>query len=230
MELASKTYAIEKHGEQRYGSLPYEYHLEMVASIIREYFEGHIFLDSLVNVAYLHDVREDTDTTLEDLLSRFTITESYAVDLLSDEDGSTRKERKTLTYRKFTEFKDLLIKALAAILSRFTITESYAVVLLSDEDGLTRKERKTLTYRKFTEFKDLLIKALAATIKFSDRLANLRHSISQIKDMDEGKDKEKSISKLKMYMNEHQEFVSVYKDFVLSEKLKKDVIEFDFSV
>ncbi|AXX63357.1 HD domain protein [Vibrio parahaemolyticus VPCR-2010] len=182
MELASKTYAVEKHGEQRYGSLPYEYHLEMVASIIREYFEGHIFLDSLVNVAYLHDVREDTDTTLEDLLSRFTITESYAVDLLSDEDGSTRKERKTLTYRKFTEFKDLLIKS------------------------------------------------LTATTKFSDRLANLRHSISQIKDMDEGKAKEKSISKLKMYMNEHQEFVSVYKDFVLSEKLKKDVIEFDFSV
>ncbi len=184
MTLTSKEFAIEAHGDQRYGDLPYEFHLEMVASIIRKYFDGHVHLESLIDVAYLHDTREDTDVTLEELVSTFGVTVAYAVDLLSDEDGKNRKERKLRTYRNFTE----RIQSL------------------------------------------MMIKPLAATIKFADRLANLTHSVNQIKEMDAGKAKDKSIKKLKMYESEHAEFVRVYEGFVLSEQLRQDVINFDFSV
>lgn len=58
----AKKLALEKHKDQKcLGGKPYIFHLERVAC-------GVGFDDKLRSVAYLHDIIEDTDTKLDDLV------------------------------------------------------------------------------------------------------------------------------------------------------------------
>ena len=71
--------------------IPYTYHLEEVVSIVESYGKEAMI------IAYLHDVVEDTDVTIEDIKNIFGNFISECVYFLTDEDGNTRAERKKLT-------------------------------------------------------------------------------------------------------------------------------------
>lgn len=68
----ARAFAIEAHGDQMYGRMPYSYHLDQVHSKLQElsHFGWDIPEDAYV-VAYLHDVLEDTDVTFRDLTDTF---------------------------------------------------------------------------------------------------------------------------------------------------------------
>jgi len=99
-----RKFAIDAHGDQTYGAgVPYQVHLDTVVVILDEF--GVFPQDEEVRmVGYLHDVVEDTPTTLEDL-QEFGLSESIrdAVDFCTDEEGQNRKTRKANTIRKWTE-------------------------------------------------------------------------------------------------------------------------------
>jgi len=107
MKDKAREFAIRRHGGQKYGKHPYSVHLDAVANISLDYG------DDAVAIAYLHDVVEDTDTTLNEIEAEFGLFISQCVSLLTDEPGVNRKERKAKTYEKMTnvsgEFKLALI-------------------------------------------------------------------------------------------------------------------------
>ena len=82
-----RAFAIEAHGEQTYGRLPYVVHLDEVASLVPDD-------PALRAVAYLHDVLEDTSVTFATLAERFGPTIAEAVELVTDPEGESRRVRK----------------------------------------------------------------------------------------------------------------------------------------
>lgn len=93
----ARTYAITMHGTQRYGAHPYSHHLDAVAAVLAPFGE-----EAQV-IGYLHDVVEDTEATVADVRARFGDRVADCVDLLTDEPGATRKERKFRTYAKLAQ-------------------------------------------------------------------------------------------------------------------------------
>lgn len=61
--IEARDFAIQAHGDQMYGRMPYSYHLDQVAQKLREleHYGWDVPEDAYV-VAYLHDVLEDTET------------------------------------------------------------------------------------------------------------------------------------------------------------------------
>ena len=57
------------HRGQFYGTEPYMFHIEEVVRNVERLYEHHPMLDSLIVVAYLHDIVEDTDMTIDKLKS-----------------------------------------------------------------------------------------------------------------------------------------------------------------
>jgi guanosine-3',5'-bis(diphosphate) 3'-pyrophosphohydrolase len=110
MKIKARQFAIAAHGDQMYGTHPYSLHLDAVASIAKTY--GEI----AEAVAYLHDVVEDTEVTLQEVENNFGLLVAKCVAILTDEPGENRKERKAKTYAKMAEVSGeetlaLLVKA-----------------------------------------------------------------------------------------------------------------------
>lgn len=110
MKTDARAFAIEAHGNQRYGEHPYSIHLDEVACLASEYG------DQAMVVAYLHDVVEDTQVTIKNIEDMFGAFVARCVAILSDEPGATRKIRKAVTYKKMAtvqgeETLALLVKA-----------------------------------------------------------------------------------------------------------------------
>ena len=61
MKTKAREFACKYHGEKRYGEHPYVVHLDAVAEIVQQYGEPAVV------IAYLHDVVEDTEVTIDDL-------------------------------------------------------------------------------------------------------------------------------------------------------------------
>ena len=61
----ARRFALEHHGDQKYGERPYSYHLGMVADLARPW--GPV----AEAVAWLHDVVEDTDVSSYDVWESF---------------------------------------------------------------------------------------------------------------------------------------------------------------
>ena len=97
MQQKARSFAIEAHGEQKYGERPYLYHLDAVAALAAPYGS------EAETVAYLHDTAEDTLTTLEEIGQLFGPRIAACVALLTDEPGTNRKERKATTYAKLAK-------------------------------------------------------------------------------------------------------------------------------
>lgn len=91
----ARGFAVERHGNQKYGSKPYITHLEDVAKIVVDIDCN----DETINAAYLHDILEDTKTTRQELQSLFGEEVAKIVYLVSGE-GSNRKERTQSIYKK----------------------------------------------------------------------------------------------------------------------------------
>ena len=84
------------------GQHPYVVHLDAVAAIIEDNIAcvATPYRDSAKHVAYLHDVVEDTDTSLADINSEFGTLVASCVSILTDEPGDNRQQRKAKTYAK----------------------------------------------------------------------------------------------------------------------------------
>lgn len=81
----AKEFAIKAHGNQKYGKMPYEYHLQQVVNKLmywRDLGQWEV-TDECLAVAWLHDVLEDTDTSLTDLEQHFGDEIGYQVMMLS---------------------------------------------------------------------------------------------------------------------------------------------------
>ena len=93
----ARSFAIEAHGDQKYGEKPYIHHLEAVVSILEPYG------NEAKLIGYLHDVAEDTHVSIDEIKSIFGEFVANCVAILSDELGSNRKERKIKTYEKMSK-------------------------------------------------------------------------------------------------------------------------------
>ena len=98
--IQAREYACKAHEEvdQTYGdNLPYSYHLDAVAELVKDYVYTYQI------VAYLHDVVEDTKRSLNDVKYRYGPHITELVGLLTDEKGPNRKTRKELTNKKLSK-------------------------------------------------------------------------------------------------------------------------------
>jgi (p)ppGpp synthase/HD superfamily hydrolase len=106
----ARAFAIEAHGEQRYGDEPYVYHLDAVAKLVEPYGEAAQV------VAYLHDVVEDTAVDVDRIRQEFGEHAARCVLLVTDEAAVNRKERKAKTNAKLSKVEGdervaLIVKA-----------------------------------------------------------------------------------------------------------------------
>lgn len=92
----ARHFAILAHKDQKYGDLPYEYHLEKVAENVRMYTDD-VYSRA---AAYLHDTVEDTDVTFEKIFEEFGRRTARLVLAVTNEPGANRKEKATRTYPK----------------------------------------------------------------------------------------------------------------------------------
>ena len=90
----AREFALAAHGDQKYGSYPYEVHLDAVAELARPYGE------QAEMIAYLHDVVEDTEVDVGTIAESFGEFIAECVAILTDAPGSDRKERKQKTYAR----------------------------------------------------------------------------------------------------------------------------------
>lgn len=72
--LQAAKVATQSHGTQtrQFSRLPYIIHPTRVAALVVEYYGNLINIEDLLQVAYLHDVLEDTSTTEEELRTMFS--------------------------------------------------------------------------------------------------------------------------------------------------------------
>jgi (p)ppGpp synthase/HD superfamily hydrolase len=94
---SARAFAIQAHGSQKYGPHPYICHLDQVHQIIHNCYPTDF---DLLDASYLHDVLEDTSITQLELAKVFGPRISSLVYAVTDCPGSSRSERKILTYFK----------------------------------------------------------------------------------------------------------------------------------
>ncbi|MDB4311842.1 hypothetical protein N9937_00290 [bacterium] len=97
MNIQTKAFdiAYKAHLEQKYGDKAYICHIISTVINTKNLLGGDWIdnYDEYIATAYLHDVVEDTDVTLEDLLwSRIPKSVVTAVDAITKRDGETRKQ------------------------------------------------------------------------------------------------------------------------------------------
>jgi len=93
----AKEYASAKHEGQKYGDQPYLFHL---AQVVQTLIEHGVQDENTLVSAWLHDVLEDTSTTVEELTNEFGADTAVIVFAVTDEPGKSRKERHERTYPK----------------------------------------------------------------------------------------------------------------------------------
>lgn len=95
LEAAARAFAVERHGEQRYGDAPYVVHLEAVRAVLADFGLG----GALGVAAWLHDVIEDTPTSQAELEGHFGAEVAALVWAVTGE-GRNRRERARSMYTK----------------------------------------------------------------------------------------------------------------------------------
>jgi guanosine-3',5'-bis(diphosphate) 3'-pyrophosphohydrolase len=101
IDNAVQAFALERHGEQSHGSLKICDHLADVARNVAAHYDPHVNIldpEDIIAAAWLHDIIEDTTTTLEEVEERFGASVGNLVNLLTDKDGYNRLERHLRTY------------------------------------------------------------------------------------------------------------------------------------
>ncbi len=94
-------FAIEKHGNQKYGRKPYHTHLFDVVGVLKRYIEWEDLDQELINAAWLHDVLEDTNTTGDELIEHFGNKTFKLVHAVTNLKGPEPKNiRMLMTYEK----------------------------------------------------------------------------------------------------------------------------------
>jgi (p)ppGpp synthase/HD superfamily hydrolase len=101
--LAAKAHAlaVSRHVSQKHGRTPYVRHLALVVSKLKDFVPASDdeFYE-LIAAAWLHDVVEDTKTTIEEIKMEFGDRVAELVWAVTDEAGRNRMEKKRRTYPK----------------------------------------------------------------------------------------------------------------------------------
>jgi len=93
----AKDFAIKAHSAvgQKYGEFPYSVHLQAVESVALR-FDIHV--PDVLAGCWLHDVLEDTATTVHDLSPFFSVNIIDMVSALSETKFGNRQQRHAITY------------------------------------------------------------------------------------------------------------------------------------
>lgn len=100
--------AARAHANQQYGTQPYMVHLNDVAELLWQfgYYDA-----AHRDAALLHDILEDTPTTVQDLMAEKMCDIVISVVMFcTDEPGHNRKTRKALTYKRVHALLSLYLK------------------------------------------------------------------------------------------------------------------------
>lgn len=95
LEKRAEAFAAERHKGQKYGDKDYTYHLRQVVENVNKRNQGHPLLSTLIAIAWLHDVLEDTDTEYREIEREFGTAVAYSVLGLTKRQG--------LPYRDYIE-------------------------------------------------------------------------------------------------------------------------------
>ncbi len=111
----AREFAIRKHEGQKYGIYPYDIHLGNVVSVLMKFSVFPVNQENcnLLVSAWLHDILEDTDVSIEELEDKFGKTITEIIFSLTDGDGANRKEKKENMYNKLIKNKDGIVVKLA---------------------------------------------------------------------------------------------------------------------
>lgn len=88
------------HRDQRYGALPYDFHLEQVVSILRLAGYSDELDARTLSAAYLHDAIEDTSYTKAQAEADYGSVVAEIIWAVTDEPGDNRTTRHEKTYPK----------------------------------------------------------------------------------------------------------------------------------
>jgi len=159
----ARSFAAEKHGNQKYGKFPYEVHLINVINVL---ISNGILPDTEINIdlwssAWLHDVLEDTDTARDEIIDRFGINIFEIVWSLTDGKGENRKEKKQVMYERLILNQNAIIIKLADRIAnlQFSIINNNQekIKLYADEnEDLNRYLANRITERKGLALLDYL--------------------------------------------------------------------------
>jgi (p)ppGpp synthase/HD superfamily hydrolase len=108
--VEAREFAIRAHGDQTYGTLPYSAHLAHVERVLLAFGFASPILRA---AAWLHDVLEDTETTLGNLDVRFPAEVCSLVHAVTTEPGANREERNSKTWPKIAALPDAITLKLA---------------------------------------------------------------------------------------------------------------------
>lgn len=88
----ARLFAVEKHKGQKYGDNDYVHHLQGVVRNVVKRNADNPLLAILIAIAWLHDVLEDCDVTLQELINEFGVCIAFSVQDLSKTKGQDYKE------------------------------------------------------------------------------------------------------------------------------------------
>jgi (p)ppGpp synthase/HD superfamily hydrolase len=89
--MSARDYAIQYHWGQKYGDKPYIFHLDEVANTIKG-MDIRYNKRLLIEVAYLHDIIEDTEVSYDMLKAGFGVDTANAVYALTNSDIPLREK------------------------------------------------------------------------------------------------------------------------------------------
>lgn len=140
--MKAREFAIRAHNKQRYGDLPYVYHLDQVYAVLSrfEYWD-----EMLLAAAYLHDVVEDTSVRIIDIDCEFGIRVGSLVLAVTDMPGATRNEQKASTYP--------MIKASGEFAIVLKLADRIANM---EASGNSRDTRREMYRKEYPEFREAL--------------------------------------------------------------------------
>lgn len=108
LEAEAHAFAAERHHDQRYGDHPYTVHLAQVRAVLSDFeYNGALGL-----AAWLHDVVEDTSTSVAEITDRFGAEVAALVWAVTGV-GHNRKERSASAYAKIRALPEAAILKLA---------------------------------------------------------------------------------------------------------------------
>jgi len=103
-ERLAMLFALENHHpNQKYGDLPYVYHLYNVVQNVTQYYDRDT---KMIQAAWMHDVLEDTAVSYFQVDQKFGKDVAELVYAVTDDLGKNRRERKDKTWGRLAEFEN----------------------------------------------------------------------------------------------------------------------------
>jgi len=136
----ARAFAARTHLNE-YSGKPYTHHLDDVYAVL---VENGIDNKAILTAAYLHDIIEDTPTTIMELIRMFGDRVTELVFLVTDKEGKNRHEKHMATYPGIADDEDATILKMA---------DRIANARASRGTKLLKMYRKEYSYFKETLFK-----------------------------------------------------------------------------